>query len=60
MTSNIGENNNVEDNTDLEKKDDVDKSNESLEEESESKVQYYLDKYAKLAKRTKRFLSRKI
>ena len=39
--SNIGENNNVQDNTDLEKKDDIEESNEPLEEESESKVQYY-------------------
>lgn len=57
--SNIGENNNVEDNTDLEKKDDVDKSNESVEEESESKVQYYLDKYAKLEKELKDSLAEK-
>ncbi len=57
--SNIGENNNVEDNTDLEKKDDVDKSNESVEEENESKVQYYLDKYAKLEKELKDSLAEK-
>ena len=56
---NSGENNNVQDNTNLEKKDDVDKSNESVEEESESKVQYYLDKYAKLEKELKDSLAEK-
>lgn len=57
--SNIGENNNVQDNTDLEKKDDIEESNEPLEEESESKVQYYLDKYAKLEKELKDSLAEK-
>lgn len=48
--SNIAENNNTQENADLEKKDDIEESNEPVQEESESKLQYYLDKYAKLEK----------
>ena len=43
--SNIVENNNTQENVDLEKKDDIEESNEPVKEESESKLQYYLDKY---------------
>ena len=57
--SSIGENNNVQESADLEKKDDVEESNEPIEEESESKVQYYLDKYAKLEKELKDSLEEK-
>lgn len=59
VNSNEDENNNVQDNTSLDKKDDVEESNEPVEEESESKVKDYLDRYTKLEQELKESLEEK-
>lgn len=53
------ENNNAQDNTDLDAKDNVEESNDSVKDESEDKVHYYLDKYTKLEKELKDSLEEK-